>query len=384
MNDWLDRFKTTIEIKAKGKNIERFIKRLISLDIELLEIKYIKYNEIIVKIFETDLEQIEQVKTIYDIELINYYGLKKYMGIIKKNKLIILTIIFSFGFILYLSNTIFSIDVIHNDKNIRELILNELKENDIKIYSNVKNYKYINKVKQKILNKYKDKIEWLEIENSGTKYIVRLEERKINNIENTSTPRNLVASKNALIISVEASSGEIIRNKNDYVRKGDIIVTGDIKLNETVKNKVSALGKVYGEVWYKVIVEYPLKYNEEKITNDVKNTYSIKFLNNKISLYNKYFTTKESILYQDRVIPFIILKEKKNKVVNIEHTLTKEEAINKAIDVSTEKMKSKLSDNEYIIDTKKLKVEANESKIILELFFTVCEDITDYSLIEGE
>ena len=384
MNDWLDRFKTTIEIKAKGKNIERFIKRLISLDIELLEIKYIKYNEIIVKIFETDLEQIEQVKTIYDIELINYYGLKKYMGIIKKNKLIILTIIFSFGFILYLSNTIFSIDVIHNDKNIRELILNELKENDIKVYSNVKNYKYINKVKQKILNKYKDKIEWLEIENSGTKYIVRLEERKINNIENTSTPRNLVASKNALIISVEASSGEIIRNKNDYVRKGDIIVTGDIKLNETVKNKVSALGKVYGEVWYKVIVEYPLKYNEEKITNDVKNTYSIKFLNNKISLYNKYFTTKESILYQDRVIPFIILKEKKNKVVNIEQTLTKEEAINKAIDVSTEKMKSKLSDNEYIIDTKKLKVEANESKIILELFFTVCEDITDYSLIEGE
>lgn len=384
MNDWLDRFKTTIEIKAKGKNIERFIKRLISLDIELLEIKYIKYNEIIVKIFETDLEQIEQVKTIYDIELINYYGLKKYMDIIKKNKLIILTIIFSFGFILYLSNTIFSIDVIHNDKNIRELILNELKENDIKIYSNVKNYKYINKVKQKILNKYKDKIEWLEIENSGTKYIVRLEERKINNIENTSTPRNLVASKNALIISVEASSGEIIRNKNDYVRKGDIIVTGDIKLNETVKNKVSALGKVYGEVWYKVVVEYPLKYNEEKITNDVKNTYSIKFLNNKISLYNKYFTTKESILYQDKVIPFIILKEKKNKVVNIEQTLTKDEAINKAIDVSTEKMKSKLSDNEYIIDTKKLKVEANESKIILELFFTVCEDITDYSLIEGE
>ena len=30
-------------------------------------------------------EQIEQVKTIYDIELINYYGLKKYMGFEKEN-----------------------------------------------------------------------------------------------------------------------------------------------------------------------------------------------------------------------------------------------------------------------------------------------------------
>ena len=49
-----------------------------------------------------------------------------------------------------------------------------------------------------------------------------------------------------------------------------------------------------------------------------------------------------------------------------------------------DKIKSKLNDNEYIIDTKKLKVETNNSKIILELFVSVCEDITDYSLVEGE
>ena len=30
------------------------------------------------------------------------------------------------------------------------------------------------------------------------------------------------------------------------------------------------------------------------------------------------------------------------------------------------------------------KEKANNSKIILELFVTVCEDITDYNIIEGE
>ena len=47
-------------------------------------------------------------------------------------------------------------------------------------------------------------------------------------------------------------------------------------------------------------------------------------------------------------------------------------------------MKSKLNEKEYIIDTKKQKVEENNSKIILEVFFSVYEDITDYQLIEGE
>ena len=41
----------------------------------------------------------------------------------------------------------------------------------------------------------------------------------------------------------------------------------------------------------------------------------------------------------------------------------------------------KLREKEYIIDVKKLKVHENNSKIVLELFINVCEDITQYSEI---
>ncbi len=381
-NDWLNKLKTTYYIKIKGKNIERFIKRLISFDIELLEIKYIKYDEIVVRISKKNLEKIKEIKTIYDIDIVEYTGFFKYKELLKKNKLIIISIVLAFTFILYLSNTIFYIDIIHNDKNIRELIKNELNENGIRIFSLKKNYKYINKVKNKIMEKYKDKIEWLEIESSGTKYIVKVEERKIKNINNNNEPRNLVAKKDAVIMSIEASSGIIIKNKNDYVKKGDIIVSGNIELNGEIKNTVSATGKVYGEVWYKLTIEYPLSYNERKITSKTKKTYGFKFINKDISLFNNYFVTKEEILYKNKIIPFSIVKQTKNKIININQILTKEEAINKAIEVGKDKIKSKLNDNEYIIDTKKLKVETNNSKIILELFISVCEDITDYSLLE--
>lgn len=384
MNEWLNKFKTTINLKVKGKNIERFIKRINSFNIELLEIKYLKYNEVVIKILKKDLNKINEIKTIYDIDIISSNGLDKYKIILKKNKLLLITIIISLLFIIYLSNTIFYIDIIHSNKDIRDMIKEELSNNDIRVYSLKKDYNYIEKVKKKIMEKYKDKIEWLEIETSGTRYIVKVEERKINDTKNIESPRNLVARKDAIIINVEASKGVILKNKNDYVKKGDTIVSGSIDLNGEIKNNISATGKVYGEVWYKVDVEYPLNYIEEQITGDIKKVYTFKFLNNNISLYNNYFVTKEEVLYENKVIPFSILKQTKNRIKKIKQTLNKEEAIKKATKVGIDKIKSKLSDNEYIIDTKKLKVETNNSKIILELFVSVCEDITDYSLIEGE
>ena len=45
-------------------------------------------------------------------------------------------------------------------------------------------------------------------------------------------------------------------------------------------------------------------------------------------------------------------------------------------------MESKLDDNEYVIGSKKLKVEVKESKIIVDISLSVCEDITDYAKIE--
>lgn len=383
-NEWLNKIKTTYYVKIKGKNIERFIKRLNNVGIELLEIKYLKYDEIIIKIYKKNLEKIEEIKTIYDIEIISYKGFYKLKDQLKKNKLIVITIILSFSFIWYLSNTIFYIDVIHNDNNIRELIKDELNENGIRIYSLKKDYNYLNKVKTKIAEKHKDKIEWLEIEESGTRYIVKVEERKINDTKNNNEPRNLVAKKDAVILNIEASSGIILKNKNDYVKKGDIIVSGNIDLNGEIKNTVAATGTIYGEVWYKLTIEYPLNYIETKIIGETKNVYTIKFLNLNLSLYNNYLVTKEKTLYKNKTIPFSIIKQTKKKTLEINQKLTEEEAINKAINVGIDKIKSKLNDKEYIIDTKKLKVETNNSKIILELFVSVCEDITEYSLIEGE
>ena len=381
-NSFINRLENTITVRIKGKNIERFIKRIVKLKIDLLKINYIKYNEVLIRIKKEDFERLEEVKTIYEVDVLEIHGMDKLKNILFQNRYVILSLLLGLILLLYLCNTCFSVEVIHNDEEIRNLLLEELNEKGIKKYHTKKNYQQLQKIKKEILEKYKEKIEWLEIENVGTKYIVRVEERIITKEDKTYQKRDIVAKKDALILFVEAKQGEIVVSKNTYVKKGDTIITGDIKLYDTSKNRIMAEGEVYGEVWYKVTIEYPLSYKEERITGKKKTVLAVQFLHKQFDLFNFHpFQNKkieEKVLLEHSFLPIKFVIQKQKELDVIEEDLNEKQAIDKAIEEAKEKIQSKLKEKEYIIDTKKLKVEKNNSKIVLEVFFSVCENITDY------
>lgn len=378
-------FENTVKIHVMGKNIERFIQRLYLEKIDLLKIEYLNYKEVKIKIYKKDLEHILKVKTIYEIEVVELCGINKIKYYLKKNRHVFISITISFLFILFLSNVIFQVEVIHTSKDLRELLITELKERGLREKSFAKNYHEIEKIKAEILEEYKDQIEWLEIERSGVKYIVRVEERIIHKEEVDTTPRDIIAAKDAIIKDIDAISGEIVKNINDYVKKGETIITGQIKLYENVKQNVKADGKVYGEVWYQASIEYPMTYYEEKPTGNTKSVFTMSFLNKKIDFTIHPFKTKkmeENILYENHWIPFKISLEKQNEIIIIDEKLTEEQAFEKAILKVKEKINEQLSGKETILNVKCLKKEIKDSTIILDLFISVLEDITDSKVIE--
>lgn len=379
-NEFFYRFKSSVKIKVEGKNIERFLKKIIHLNIEILDLKIVRYNQAIIKIYQRDLEKIEHIKTIYEIEVIESFGLIKFKQVLKKNKYLIISLLIGCGILLVLTHMIFKVEIIHNDKKIRNLLREELKEYGIEEKHFKKNYHQLQRIKKRILNKYKDTIEWIEIEEEGTKYVVRVEERIIMKSKKTIPLQNIVAKKSAILRKIDASSGEIIRNINDYVKEGDIVITGNIKLNDTTKDVVGADGKIYGEVWYKITVEYPLHYQEEIVLNSQKTVYAFRFLNRDFSIeWNRYPTKKvrEKVILKHPLLPIEFVKQYQTKTKVINEKYSKKQAIKKAIEKAKMQMSRKLKDNEYIIDYKQLNVEENDSKIVVEIFFSVCEDITD-------
>lgn len=380
--------KSKIRVKITGRKVEYFLKKIMNSKIELLDIKLINHKELVILIYKKDYDKLLELKSIYEIDVIGYKGLLKIKKLININKVLILFIFLGLALLLTLSNIIFSVEVIHNDKDIREMLIKELSNYDIEPKKFKKSFEQIEKIKKEILEKYRDKIEWLEIENIGTKYIVKVEERKIINIEKDYTKQNVIATKSAIIKKVFAKNGVILRNTDDYVKEGDVVISGEITLNDTVKSKIKAEGEIFGEVWYNIKVEYPYIYSEKKVTSNTKKIIAFKFLNKPIELFNfKKYKDKlvdEKILLKHLFLPISLVKQKQREVNNVEYVLTEEEAVQAALKKGREQMESKLDEDEYIISEKQLKVNIKESIIVVDIFYAVYENITGYAEIKEE
>lgn len=370
-----------IKIRVTGKNPKLFLKRYIINKIKYDKYKKINRNEITFRISYENYLYLKEKESMYDIVVVRYYGLIKYFIIFKNNFSFIICFIFSIVFLIFISSVCFDLEIVHNDSKIRNLVKEELNSYGIKRFSLIPNFSKRKKIINKILKDNKEDLEWLEIERLGSKLVVKITERKINKKQEKIENRHIVAKKSGIIKKIEASSGVIVKKKNDYVEQGDIIVSGDIIKDETVKGQVVAKGVVYAETWYNVKVEYPLYYEEVRYLDEMKNNYILDFLNKSFSLKKNYtssYLEKKKTLIKDKIFPFEISMEKQRKTKVIKQILTSDEAIKKAQEVAEKKIESFLDSDEYIISKKTLNFTSNDSKIIVDVFFKVYENITDY------
>lgn len=371
------------KILISGKNPDYFLKKLLRKNISIYDLEKTK-DGIKIVITKEDYDKIKEIKTIYKIKVIGRYGIAKFKNLLNKYMIFIISLIIGFLLITTLSKMIFKIEVIHTDENIRNIIIKDLEEKGIKKFNFKVSYKEKEKIKQYILNKETDDIEWLEIEEKGTKYIVRVQQRKKNKEEDTCTAQNIVAKKDAMILSIEASAGEIVKKKLDYVKKGDIIISGLIYNKETITNKKCATGKVFGEVWYKVTLELPKNYREENVTGKEKTQLELIWLNNNYTLFSNYKTYKKKTtsIIKSAILPFSINITKYLETKVIEENYDLENIDKKALSIATKKLNTKLGEEDTIISKKVLKKYEKNSKIVVEVFFKVKEDITDTESIE--
>lgn len=385
-NSFFNYFKSKLKLEIRGKNIERFIHKLASNKIELLNIKNIKRDTVEITIYKEDYLKLMNLKSIYEVNVVGASGLIKIKKVISVNKILIISLVLGLALLIFLTNVIFKVEVIHSSSEIRTFLTNELKNYGLDKYTIKKSFKDLQKIKQEIIEKYPDKIEWIEIETQGIKYVVKVELRQLEDKKEELKNRNVVAKKDALIKLVTAKKGQVIKNKNSYVKKGDVIISGDISLNEEKKGTTSAEGKVYGEVWYTVTVDYPFNYYEEVLTGKSKNIISFKFLNKSINFFSSFKDKKviDKTIVENNLLPIKLVYEKQEEIKIVDQILTEEQAINKAIEKGIEQINMELEEDEYIIKNKVLKADIKENEVSVDIFFSVYEDITDYAEIVEE
>ena len=383
----MEKLSSIVKVKVEGKNINNYISRIIKKKIEIIKLTPISYKEAHLIMKYSEYQKLKNIKTIiYKVTLLSYMGRLKIEKNIHKNSILLLFLVLGIILIGFLSKFIFSIEVIHQDKQVRELILNELKKYNIKKYQLKKTYQELEKIENKILENNKNKLEWIEITETGTKYTVRVEERKINNKKEEKQYQNIISKKEAILVSVKAKSGEKLKTTNDYVKKGDVIIAGYITLPNNTKIPTVAEGEVLGEVWYNIKIDYPFVYQESKLTGKSKTVIAVYFLNKRIGLFNfnqfRTFSLKNKILCKSLLLNIRLVKEKQYETIVKDEVYTEDIAKTKAIDYIKNKLKKNNPNIKEIKEVKILTSSSDEDSMKLNLFVKAIENIGEEALLD--
>ena len=371
-------------LKITGKRIDTFLMLLVRFSINFKVLKRGR-DFIIIEVLEEDYNNILKINTTYKIEILKRKGFLNIVHFIKTRKIFITIALLGFVFFNLLTNMVFSIKVIDTDSELRDRILNDLEDLGLRKYSFKISYKEKEKIEEAILKKEKDILEWIEIEEVGVSYEVKLIRRVKEDIKKEKEPQDIIAKKTGLVTRIVAESGEVITKKNAYVKKGDTLISGLIKNKDNIVSKVRAEGFVYAEVWYKVSLSVPFTYHEEIKTGKNKTVLEISFLSDDISLtdFDKYKHSKDTktVLYKHPLLPISINLTKKEEIKSTDIDF-REDYKDNIKPLAVEKLKNKLGNDIKIFSEKVLKKEENTDRIDIEIFFKVEEDITSYKSLK--
>ncbi len=359
--------------------LERFFDKCIKNNINLYDIHYITEEKCTMIIKLNDYKSIKKLNYYSDIKIVKYEGLLGIKKHVKDNIYFYLIFIFCFALMDIITSYIVDINIIHENKSIRNLVKKELEEHNIKKYSLAYDFDELEKIKNEILKDNPTTLEWMSITKEGMKYVIRVEERIIKNPVNEEGYRHVIASKDGKITKILSTKGDVLVRSGEYVKKGQRLISGEITLYDNIKGNTLATGTVYGDVWYTAKIAYPKK--EAIKTETGKTRYNLN-INNKIFLKNKY-----KYFYQEnkREIKILGLKIKiyKEKEYNEKvHTLNDEEVIKRATEKVENEFITKLKNTGEVKKISVLEKNFDDEYGYIEFFVMTNEIISEYSPYE--
>ncbi len=362
-----------IKVDSTSKN--NVILKLNKINVKIYSLKEDK-DSLIIKILASDYEKIDKYLKTMEFKKLKYTGPLYFKKTLQKYKFVLGAIICAMIIVIFSSFFIVDIKVLHNNEELVNLILDELEENGVKKFHFAKSFDSIEKIKNKIRDNHLDKIDWLEITKVGMKYVVRVEERIINPEKNVKNYCHVYASKDGVITSLKLKEGEMQIDLGDYVKKDDVLISGDVHLNEETVSNICAEGSVYAEVWYTVNVKVPLTYVVKEKTGKTRSNLVINYDGIDHQLFKNRlntFTTSKKELFNLLGVKVYLKKDEEIKETKKKYTI--KEAEEKALKEAKEKIELTLENDEKIISQNVLQKTINDSTIDIDIFVVAEENI---------
>lgn len=171
-------------------------------------------------------------------------GLIKYVLFLSRQYLNILGVFCFISSVMMSSYFIFDIQIIGTMPSVNQKIIKDLNKENVEVLSPLKSYERLNEILSKLKTIYKDDVEYMNVYQVGSVFHVEYTKRKQDELEKEDY-QNIYAKKDGLITSFDVDSGLIKVKKNDYVKKGDLLVENTIVSTQNETQIIPVKGHVY-------------------------------------------------------------------------------------------------------------------------------------------
>ena len=376
-----------LNIEIEGYFVEKFINICISKKIFLWNIKRTKSSNSAIAYANIGIKDYKKISKIAKatkckVSIKTKKGLPFICNKYKKRKAFFVLFITIAILCIFLSNFVWNIEIIGNNTIATEEIMKNLEEQGLKLGSfknTVDTKKIINNMRLK-----RNDLAWIGINIEGTNATVKVVEAdKKPEIVNEEDYCNIVATKEGIIVKVNALNGTPLVKEGDTIKKGSLLIGGWLEGKYTGTRYVHANGSVYAKVWYSKKEKIDLKKKKKKQTGTQENKYSVNVNNFKINFYKtlskfENYDTIEEIkkikIFSNFYLPIQIVKNTNYELTfeNVEYTV--EEAKRIGEEKAKETLKNDIQNKEDILNTYINYNETPES-VEVEVIYEVLEEI---------
>lgn len=394
-----------VTISAKGDMPELFFQACMKHGIPVWDMKKTAKDTCEGNIKLKDIKFIKKIKRETDYKL-TFSNKKGYPFLIKRftrKREILIALFMSLLLIIFLSNIIWEVKITGIPKDIEEKVNKQLDSYGIHSGAWTFSLDSASSIQQKLVKDVPELL-WVGVHKKGTTFFLEGVEKIIVKEEEVTGPRNLVATKKGVIQTIYVSKGLPKVEVNDYVEKGDVLVSGAITVDdeeekEDKKEKkkpselVSAEGEITAKTWYEMTVTIPLQANYELLTGEKEKRHYIRLGSLQLPIwgfkqpdYQEIHTeTNENAVYffkwelPIKIVESILSEKRYNKVDR-----TKEEAINTGIAQAKKELQLQLGPDAKVLTEKVLHETTENGKVKLNLYIAVEEDIAEAESIQKQ
>lgn len=393
-NHWMMFYFGIVTVKVTGKGIERFINQLTKSGILIWNVKKHGTVALTFKMRLPDVNKLRVAarKSECKIEFLHGGGFPFLLKRLWKNSGFIIGVLMFFILIMYLSNTIWGIEIKGASPATEHQIRKELNKMGIKIGKLQLFLDDVESIQRELTNNVQA-ITWVGVELKGTTFHFQVVEKNEPEKPEYLSPRHLVAKKKAVIVDMFVEKGVPIVKVHDHVLPGQLLVSGTYgKEGQTVN--VAAKGEILGETWYKSVVELPLKSSFQVFNGNENRKHYLKigsfrlniwgFKKPEYSMYEKERHEKK-IRFLKWTLPLSIETETIRESEKVTRIYSNEDAIKMAKIAARNDLKNRLPEDAVIKGEKILHQSIENGKVNLVIHFQVIENIAQgQPIIQGD